>query len=371
MSDPAWVFGTHFLSDLGVSDMWSAHMFFNLGCLFAGILFIWFGLGLALSKGESVEKLAGLIAVVSGLAMAMIGIITEGESLHAPIAYAAFGLGFLALILLAVKDWKDGLKLLASFTFIGLILGALTYAVLEAELLVLDIEWCMFVGFPGVETMAALILLTLFALQGMKYLYQGALERRSPDGRGIADRHKLGYGFALLLGATAFLAFWLFSILSAPEWEFGGDLIYELGMMEGDAGIYFAFACLAGGAFLVLHGAGAGMMRRGYTRNIAALFMTLMGIVLVLEGVTLLASGEMFLLVEYLSIGLGAMALACITASDWQQKRMVTAAFYLVVLVCGAVALLIIGYEVASALSILAFFVVLEIEGIRLVGGAK
>ncbi|MCL2786239.1 MAG: DUF998 domain-containing protein [Methanomassiliicoccaceae archaeon] len=370
-SDPAWVFGTNFLSDLGVSDIWAANMFFNMGCLFAGILFIWFGLGLLLSNGKVVERAAGLLVVISGLAMALIGIITEGESLHAPIAYAAFGVGFLALILLALKDWKDGLKVLSLLTPIGIVLGALTYLILETEMLTAGAEWCFLVGFPGVETMAALILLTLFALQGMKYLYQGALEKRLPDGTGISDRHRLGYGFALLVGATAFLVFWLFSIQSVPEWSFGGDLIYELGMTGGDATAYFSIACMVGGAFLVFYGVGAGMMRRIYARNVSGFFITMVGIVLILEGLALMASGEVSEVMEYIVIVMGVAALACITLADWQQKRMITAAFYLVILLCGATALLFFGYELASAVAVLAFFVMLLIEGTRLINSVK
>jgi hypothetical protein len=261
---------------------------------------------------------------------------------------------------------------LSSLTFIGLIIGALTYLLLQTDLLAIDMGWCALVGFPGVETIGALLLLLLFTLQGMKYLYQGALEVRSPDGRGIADRHRLGYGFALLIGATAFLLFWLFSILSAPGWEFGGDVLYELGLVAGDAGVYFSFACISGGAFLVLYGAGTGMMHRGYMRNISGFFMTVMGIGLILEGIVLMvAGGEMFLLAEQFIIGLGAMALMCITAADWRSRHMVTAAFYLLVLVCGVAALLFFGYEVASTLSVLAFFSVLLVEGVRLLSNAN
>jgi hypothetical membrane protein len=366
LSDPAWVFGTNYLSDLGVSDVWAANVFFNMGCLLAGILFVWFGLGLFLSKASRLERIAGILAVVAGVSMSMIGIIVEGQDLHVYLAYAAFGVGFLSLIVLAISDFKTGRRLLSSFTFIGLIVGILTYVVLCTDWLALEMD-CFLVDFPGVETMGALILAILFTLQGMKYLYCGALEKRSPSGKGISDRHQAAYAFALMVGATAFLLFLLFAMLSSTGWLLGDDYVYELGLISGETSMYYAIGCMVGGAFMVLYGAGEGMIRAGGARNSSGFFIAVMGILLVLMGIAFMVRGDIdFGLMEYLIIGSGVAALTCITVSDWQHKRMVTAAFYLVILVCGLAALLFFGYTAASVMFVIAFFFMLEVESMRM-----
>jgi hypothetical protein len=63
---------------------------------------------------------------------------------------------------------------------------------------------------------------------------------------------------------------------------------------------------------------------------------------------------------------MGALALICITVSDWYYKRMFTAAFYLILIVSAVTALIFFGYELASTLSVVAFFAVLGIESVRL-----
>ena len=371
LSDPTWMFGTNYLSDLGVSDEWSSKMFFNLGCLFAGILFIWFGLGLLLSKAGKLERTAGLLAVIAGLTMAMIGIIVETEDMHKYIAYTTFGTGVLTLAVLAISDWKTGRRLLASFTVIGVILGAVMYVLLCTDAVDVDMTWCFFEGLPGIETLGMIILLFLFTFQGMKYLYNGALEMRSPDGRGISDRHRLAYGFAVILAAVSFLMFWLFAFLSATSWGLGEDAMYKLGLTDGDTGVYYSLACLVGGAFLVLYGAGSGMMHRGYARCMAGLFAALMGIVLILKGCAFMTSGQIdYEMIELISVAMGVFTLACITVADWQHKKMVTGAFYLIILVCGLAALLFFGYVAAAQLATLAFFIVLIIEGVRLINNS-
>ena len=110
LSDPAWVFGTNYLSDLGVSDYENAKMFFNGGCLITGLLFVLVGVGLITSrKDDKISLAGGAIAVVSGICVSLIGIVTsDAGNSHAYIAYEAFGLGFVCLILLAVRDFIDG-----------------------------------------------------------------------------------------------------------------------------------------------------------------------------------------------------------------------------------------------------------------------
>jgi hypothetical protein len=49
---------------------------------------------------------------------------------------------------------------------------------------------------------------------------------------------------------------------------------------------------------------------------------------------------------------------------------MVTGAFYLIILVCGLAALLFLGYAAAAPLATLALFVVLILEGVRLINSS-
>lgn len=363
MLDADWVFGTNYLSELGVSEVKSAGMFFNGGCIVAGLLFAVFGIGLTVSKKSGLGQTAGLLATVAGMAMAMVGVFPMDTNIHTPVAYAAFALAGLFIAVLAIKDWRDGLRILSSLAFIGILLTAAAYVVLTTDLV--SINTRSFVGLPGVETAAALMLFVMLSLHGMKYLYNGALDL-SFLGKGIADRHTLAYGLALMLGVVIFLAFWLFAMLSCPSWAFGTDPLYALGLNE-DSGTFFSIAVIGGGAFMVLYGAGVGMMHNGYARNMSGFFITVMGICLILNGIAMAAGGSIsFECLECLMIGLGAAALAFIIISDWQHGRMLTASFYLIKWVCCVAALLFLGYEAASALSALVFFAVLGTEAVRL-----
>lgn len=355
VSDPDWVFGANYLSDLGVSKYTWAHKFFNGGCLIAGVMLALCGTALMISKKGKILTCAGLFALISGISMALIGIVTEdaGDP-HIWIAMCAFGFGFLGLMLFAIRDWDDGLKILAMLTPVGIM--AVVISCLMFNLHVDRIT-------PEVETVAIIVLLALFLLQGMKFVYHGAADLGRPC---IAGRHKLAFGFAALLASVAFLALWMFAALSDPSWTFGEDHVYMLGMSAvSETHMFFGLACLFGGLFAIIYGIGAGLMREGTLRSVGCFFIVIASIVVTGIGMTLSAEKEVYLCAEQWAIAFGMIALMLIVASDWIRKRMIPAAFYMVVLVCGSVSLLI-GYDGGAAFSILALFAVLGIEGIRL-----
>jgi len=355
VSDPDWVFGANYLSDLGVSKYMWAHKFFNGGCLIAGVLLALCGTALIVAKRGKLNTCAGVFALISGISMALIGIVTEdaGDP-HIWIAMSAFGFGFLGLAMLSVRDWDDGLKALALLTPLGIIA-----VVVSCLLFNLDADKIT----PEVETVSIIVLLLLFMLQGMKFIYHGAADLNRPC---IAGRHKLAFGFAALLGSVAFLSMWIFAALSDPSWTFGGDNVYMLGMSAvGEAQMFFSLACLFGGFFAIIYGIGVSMMREGTLRSVGCFFIVISGIVIAGMGMTFTSQKEVYLCAEQWALAFGMIALALIIASDWIKKRMIPAAFYVIVLVCGTISLLI-GYDAGSAFCILALFAILGVEGVRL-----
>ena len=372
MNDPSWIFGTNYLSDLGVSDSQMTYRFFNAGCVIAGAFFAIFGAAVVLTKKKKINGAAGTMAVISGIMIALIGVVTEdvGDP-HVLIAMSGFGLALLSLVLFAVNDWREGLKELAVITPIWILIALVSYFILGTP----GIESVGFAGteigplsgMPGFETLITLIILSLFLLQGMKFIYHGAQEIATPDGRGIADRHKVGTGFAALVSMTAFLIFWLFAILSDPSWTFGTDAGLLLGKSAvGDTSLFYSAGCFFGGLFLIVYGVGSGMMNRGILRSYSGFFAVLTGMVLILKGLTFLGTVEIWEYTEYLAAVLGAMTLLFIVASDWVRKRLLFAAFYLLAVASAIICLIVYGYEAAASTCILALFVILGIEGLRL-----
>jgi len=354
VSDPAWVFGTNYLSDLGVSDYKNAHMFFNAGCLITGVLFVLVGVGLIASKKDNINLAAGAIAVISGICVSLIGVVTsDAGDPHAYIAYAAFGLGFACLIMLAIKDFIDGLKIMAAITFVVFAATALSFTVLDL---------------PGVETTAAVVLLALFLLQGAKFLYHGTVEKREPNALGICDRHKLAFGFTAILASVTFLLFLMFAALSDPAWVFGTDPVYMLGASSvREAQLFISIGCMVGGLFTAIYGIGAGLMHNTCPRPTGGAFAALAGITFCLAGISFLAYYGVSAYVEYIAMTFGAVAVLLVIASEMMDRRMRAAAIYLVILISLVTSAFVSGYGYVSAFGVVTLFIVLFAQGVRLV----
>jgi len=367
LSDPAWIFGANYLSDLGVSDYEHAWMFFNGGCLIAGALFAVCGVAILTSKRNKPDAVAGAVGIVTGVSIALIGVFpSDVGSLHLYIAYAAFGAGMVCLLLLAVTDWSDKMRRLALFTPVCVALVAVSYFVLVFR----ETDVRFLSGMPGVETAAAVVLLLLFFLQSMKFMRRGGARRVTPEGKSIADRHRVAFGFAAILTMISFLAFWLFAMLSDPSWTFNADPIYTLGFSSvEDAKLFFSIGCIAGGVFAVMYGAGTATMHRGYLRSAGGTFVLIIGIILVLAGILFLTTGEVVECMETAALILGAAALVCVIASDWKKEKMMTAAFYFFILAIVMIHVLINGFEIESSMYALILFMILGAEGIRLIAG--
>ncbi|MDR0198172.1 MAG: DUF998 domain-containing protein [Methanomassiliicoccaceae archaeon] len=348
VSDADWVFGANYLSDLGVSDYTWAHKFFNGGCLVAGVLLALCGTAIIVFRKNRYE-IFGVFAIVAGIAMSLIGVVTEdaGDP-HYYIALVAFGFGFFCLILLAIRDWCEGLRILTLLTAIGTIAVIVSFFIFKTD----D------AFSPGVETVMIIVLLSLFLLQGMKFIYHGVADIERP---GIPGRHRVGFGFAALVGSVSFLALWMFATAADPSWTFGEDPAYMLGKTQS----FFALACIAGGSFAIVYGVGAGLMRIDSLRSFGSFFVVIAGVLVAAIGMTFLAEKEVPACAEQFAIAFGMIALAFITASDWTKKRVMPAAFYLIVLTCGVISLLI-AYDAASSLCAVALFAILGVEGTRL-----
>jgi hypothetical membrane protein len=357
VSDPDWVFGANYLSDLGVSDYAPAYKFFNGGCLLAGIMLAVCGTVLVVSRKKKLDVLTGIFTIVAGTAMSLIGIVTEDAGApHYYIALVAFGIGFLSLIFLAVRDWTNGLKILALLTPVGVIAALVSFFVYNLNISHLT---------PELETVAIIVLLLLFLMQGMKFIHHGAVEKGVP---GAAGRHRLLFGFSALIASVAFLLLWLFAALADPLWTFGSDPVYMLGASAvEETKTMIALACIVGGSFATVYGIGAGLMSNG-VRSYGSSFIVIGGALVAAVGVTFLAAKDVPACAEQFALAFGMIALTFIVASDWAKKRVMPAAAYIIVLV-GGIASLLIGYDAASAFCVLALFAVLGIEGVRLMLG--
>jgi hypothetical protein len=156
-------------------------------------------------------------------------------------------------------------------------------------------------------------------------------------------------------------------MLADPGWTFGTDPVGALGVSSvNDAQMFFIIACVAGGLFAVLYGIGAGMMHNGSARSVSGFFIVLVGLTLVLAGIAYCMGVEVLECTECSLLALGALAVLCIIISDWLNKRMATASLYLFVLVVGVISIFYVSYEYASAVCIAAFFMIIGIEGVRL-----
>jgi len=63
----------------------------------------------------------------------------------------------------------------------------------------------------------------------------------------------------------------------------------------------------------------------------------------------------------------GTVALICVIASDWKKEKMLTAAFYLFILVIVLIHMLINGFETEISILVLVLFALLGTEGVRLI----
>ena len=354
VSDPEWVFGANYLSDLGVSDYALANKFFNIGCLAAGAMLALCGIMIVTSKKDNMDLFAGIFALIAGIAMALIGVVTEDvETAHIIIALTAFGFGFLSLIVLSLKDRSDGLDILWVLTPLGIIAVLISYVIFNLNETMLT---------PEVETVAIIVLLFLFLLQGMKFIYRGRADLNRPP---VAGNHRTAFGFIALIGAVHFIALGMLAILADASFTLGSDPLYLLGSSPvGEAQALFAFACVAGGFFAAIFGIGIGLMRSGL-RSVGGFFAVLAGVTMIGIGITVLCEKDIYLCAEQFALAFGFIALALITANDWMKKRMMPAAFYVIILVFGIISV-IAGYDSASALCILALFIVFGIEGVRM-----
>ena len=365
MYDQTWVFGKNYFSDFGVSTVKMAALFFNEGCVIAGTLLAICGVGMAFSRKRALSIAGGICILLAGIGMVLIGFIHEDQDAHVPIALAMFGIGLLGLIIISVADWMRGLRALASLTLFGIVLVVLSYILI----VVIEVKKSLFVGMPGVETVAIILMFILLMLQGMKFLYNGAFAELK-DGKGISDRHRLGLGFTAVLATVLFVFLLMFAIMSGTSWTFGTDQAYLLGLpfFAGDEpAFFFALACIVSGAFTVIYGIGAGMMHNGTARSVSGFFIILLGAGLGLMGITYLVRGDMWEYAENVLIALGILAMICITVSDWMKKKVVFAAFYMILFVSGVASLAFFGYESSTAYWVLIWFAVFAIEGMRLI----
>lgn len=120
MGDPAWVYGENMLSDLGVSDVQSTADLFNYGCIVIGILVFVFGLGKSLCE-SSCNRASGCMLAISGIFLILVGYINSdfgNGNTHDTIAILCYLFLFIAMVLSAIGDSRDGYRLNSALTVV-------------------------------------------------------------------------------------------------------------------------------------------------------------------------------------------------------------------------------------------------------------
>ncbi|AIZ57187.1 hypothetical protein Mpt1_c13250 [Candidatus Methanoplasma termitum] len=116
--DTAWQFGVNNLSDLGVSDT-DAKLYFNYGCIIAGILLAIMGVGRVAYAKNAGHIAGGVLIVFGSVAFALVGWFTADDGdLHKFIATCAALFIFLAMIAVAAGNWAADRKIFAGVSII-------------------------------------------------------------------------------------------------------------------------------------------------------------------------------------------------------------------------------------------------------------
>lgn len=129
-ADSSWIYGESMISDLGVSDVQLSADLFNYGCIVVGILLFVFGIGKAACE-FSCNRASGCMLAIAAIFLILIGYIHSdfgNGNTHTTIAILFFLFLFIAAVLSAIGDWKDGARLNGAVTSV-LILVVLGCAV--------------------------------------------------------------------------------------------------------------------------------------------------------------------------------------------------------------------------------------------------
>ena len=129
-ADSSWIYGESMISDLGVSDVQLSADLFNYGCLIVGVLLFVFGVGKAACE-FGCNRASGCMLAIAAIFLILIGYIHSdfgNGNTHEAIAILLFLFLFVASVLSAIGDWKDGARLNGALTSI-LILAVIACAV--------------------------------------------------------------------------------------------------------------------------------------------------------------------------------------------------------------------------------------------------
>lgn len=119
----------NWISDLGSPKLNpSGSIFFNLGCVLAGLSMIVLMAGLGKWSASGLKKYAlaagQLCGILSAFAIMMIGVFTEGTPLHGTMSTAFFGLLFLFLVFVNLAIFNDPgyLRLIGYFALLAVVI---------------------------------------------------------------------------------------------------------------------------------------------------------------------------------------------------------------------------------------------------------
>lgn len=129
-ADSSWIYGESMISDLGVSDVQLSADLFNYGCIVVGILLFVFGIGKAACEFNC-NRASGCVLAIAAIFLILIGYIHSdfgNGNTHTTIAILFFLFLFIAAVLSAIGDWRDGARLNGAVTSV-LILVVLGCAV--------------------------------------------------------------------------------------------------------------------------------------------------------------------------------------------------------------------------------------------------
>jgi hypothetical membrane protein len=143
--DTAWQFGVNNLSEFGISDT-DARLYFNYGCILAGIIVAIFGAGRALNTENAGHTAGGAFIAVGGVFLALIGVFTMDSSLHNLVAVSAALFILMGIVAVTAGNWAADRKIIAGagivfVVFLSVMLLVFDVAELEAYGIILALVW--------------------------------------------------------------------------------------------------------------------------------------------------------------------------------------------------------------------------------------
>lgn len=152
-ADSSWVYGENMLSDLGISSVQMTADLFNYGCIIVGILVFVYGIGKAYCETKC-NRASGCMLAITGIFLILIGYIHSdfgNGNTHDTIAVLLFLFLFVAMVLSAIGDWRDGYRLNSALSVIMILIVMASMVGMNLESIEVIFVACALVWLAGIS----------------------------------------------------------------------------------------------------------------------------------------------------------------------------------------------------------------------------